>query len=61
MNVSPIYPEIFELLQMYIYGLDATLTPDMNFTLTFLATLVSVFVVGLPFIVAYWVIRSVVK
>lgn len=59
--MNPIYPELFEMLQMYIYGQNATLTPDMNLTLTFLATIASVFVVSLPFIVAYWVIRSVVK
>lgn len=59
--MNPIYPEIFEMLQMYIYGQNAILTPDMNLTLTFLATLASVFVVALPFVVVYWVIRSVVK
>lgn len=59
--INPIYPQLFEMLQMYIYGMDATLTPDMNLTLTFLATIASVFVVSLPFIVVYLVIRSVVK
>ena len=51
-----IYNELFLLLHTYIYGL-AELTPDMNLTLTFLATAGSLFVVALPFLLVWQVIK----
>lgn len=54
----PIYPEIYALLQQYIYGADAVLTGDMELTLTFCATLGSLFVVSLPFVVCWRIIKG---
>lgn len=49
----PIYFALYELLQMYIYGLDVTLTVDMELTLTIMATAGSVFAVSIPFVLVY--------
>lgn len=49
----PIYFALYELLQMYIYGLETTLTADMELTLTIMATAGSVFVVAVPFVLIY--------
>ena len=48
--MQPIYFALFELLQQFIYGLDTVLTPEMQLTLTILASTGSVFVVAVPFI-----------
>ena len=50
---QPIYFALYELLQMYIYGMDTVLTPDMQLTLTTMATWGSVFVVAIPFVLVY--------
>lgn len=49
--MQPIYFQLYELLHMYIYGLETVLTPDMTLTLTMMATAGSVFVVAIPFII----------
>lgn len=54
------YYTLYELLSKYIYGAGATLTGEMELTLTFLSTLGSIFVTALPFLVVYLVIRSLV-
>lgn len=54
---NPIYPQIYELLQTYIYGADAVLTGDQTLTLTIMATTACVFVVSIPFIVVFGVIK----
>lgn len=48
--MQPIFFQLYELLQMYIYGADTVLTPDMTLTLTTMATWGSVFVVAIPFL-----------
>lgn len=55
-DTSAIYPSLYILLQTHIYGA-TELTPDMTLTLTFLATLGTLFMVALPFIVAWRVIK----
>lgn len=50
------YFTLFELLRVYIYGEGIALTPDMNLVLTLFATLGSVLVVAVPFIVVFWII-----
>ncbi len=56
---SPIYFEIFELLQQYLYGADTVLTADMQLTLTQLSTILSLIIVMLPFIIAFLILRAV--
>lgn len=53
MNPVPIYPQIYLLLQTYIYGADAVLTGDQTLTLTIMATSASVFLVSLPFLLVW--------
>lgn len=57
MPVEPIYPQIYLLLQTYIYGADAILTGDQTLTLTVMATAASLFLVSLPFLIVWNVIR----
>lgn len=54
------YYTLYSLLSQYIYGAGAVLTEEMELTLTLLSTLGSLFVVVLPFLVVYLVIRSLV-
>lgn len=53
-----IYLSLFSVLQQYIYGLGTELTPDMSLTLTLLSTLGSVFVVSVPFLLVWKVVKS---
>lgn len=53
MNPVPIYPQIYLLLQTYIYGAEAVLTGDQTLTLTIMATAASVFLVSLPFLLVW--------
>ena len=52
-----IYYTLYVLLSQYIYGADAVLTGDMELTLTLICTLGSLFVVALPFLVTWRIIR----
>lgn len=54
------YYTLFNMLHAYIYGSGAVLTEHMDLTLTILATIGSIFVTALPFLVVWLVIRSVV-
>lgn len=54
----PLYSTLYSLLQQYIYGADAVLTADMSLTLTVLATAGSLFVVSLPFVLVWRIIRG---
>lgn len=54
------YYTLYNLLCQYIYGAGAELTEHMELTLTLLSTLGSLFVVTLPFLIVYLVIRSLV-
>lgn len=51
--VEPIYPQIYALLQTYIYGADVILTGDQTLTLTIMATAACVFCVSLPFVIVW--------
>ena len=53
----PIYFTLFDMLHEYIYGLDVLLTPDMELTLTIISTFGSLFVVSLPFLLVWQVIK----
>lgn len=57
----PLYSTLYALLQQYIYGVDAVLSPDMTLTLTVLATAGSLFVVSLPFVLVWRIIRGLAK
>lgn len=50
------YSNLYELLQTHIYGV-MELTPDMELTLTMLATIGCVFMVSIPFLLIYKVLR----
>lgn len=52
------YNELYNLLQQHIYGLDAVLTGDQTLTLTILATTGCIFLVSLPFIIVWKVVRG---
>ena len=51
------YYELFSLLQQYIYGSDVVLDQYQTLVLTNLATIGSLFVVVIPFVVVWRVIR----
>ncbi len=51
------YYELFALLQQYIYGAEVVLDEYQTLVLTNLATIGSLFVVAIPFIVVWRVIR----
>ena len=61
MPSDSLYHSAWNLLSDYIYGVGAELTPEMNLTLTFLSTLVSLFVVSVPFIVVWFVLRLITR
>ena len=54
------YYTLFNMLHDYIYGFGTTLTEHMELTLTILATIGSIFVTALPFLVVWRVLKSVV-
>lgn len=54
-----IYFTIYNLILSYVYGSDAVLTGDMELTLTFISTLLSLLVILAPFILVFVVIRTV--
>ena len=45
------YFQIYDLLHMYIYGLDAVLTPDMTLTLTLCSTIGCIGCIAVPFLI----------
>ena len=51
-----IYQQLFELLHTYVYG-GAALTADMNLTLTIAATFGALFLVSLPFILVWGILK----
>lgn len=51
------YYELFQLLQTHIYGAEAVLTGDQTLTLTIMATIGALFVVCVPFLVVWRIIR----
>ena len=57
MVTTGIYWSIYALLSKYIYGVGVTLSEDMELTLTILSTLGCLFVVALPFVLVWRVIK----
>lgn len=53
-----IYYEIFEILQKTFFG-NVVLTPEQNLTLTFISTVGSLFVVAIPFIVVFLLLKFI--
>ena len=51
------YYELFTMLSDFIYGAEAVLTTDQNLVLTMMSTAGVLFVVGMPFLVVWRVIR----
>lgn len=51
------YFTLYNLLHQYIYGLETTLTADMELTLTIISTLGALFVVALPFILVWKILK----
>lgn len=51
------YESLYLLLHQYIYGLDTVLTPDMTLTLTLMSTIGCVFLVALPFLCVWRLVR----
>ena len=51
-----IYQQLFELLHTYVYG-GVTLTADMNLTLTIAATFGALFLVSLPFLLVWGILK----
>ena len=58
-DVGPLYFTCYDMMKEFIYGSDAQLTEHMELTLTILATICSLFVVVIPFVVVFFVIRLV--
>lgn len=54
-----LYDSAFQLFHEYVYGIDAVLTADQNLTLTILSTLCALFVVLLPFMLVWFVLRMI--
>lgn len=53
------YYQLYSLLSQYIYGIDAVLTEFQELTLTILATCGSLFVVAIPFVLVWRVIKLI--
>lgn len=53
-----VYQSIYDIIVHHIYGAPETLTADMTLTATLMSTLASVFCFAVPFIVVFWVLRS---
>lgn len=51
-----IYQQLFELLHTYVYG-GVELTADMNLTLTIASTAGALFLVSLPFILVWGIVK----
>lgn len=56
-----LYDSAFQLFHQYIYGSSAVLTPDQTLTLTFLSTLAALFVVSLPFLLVFFILRLIFR
>lgn len=53
-----IYQNLYSLISNYIYG-GTTLSADMQLTATIISTIGSIFVVALPFLVVWKVIKII--
>lgn len=52
------YQSLFDLIHTHIYG-GVELTSDMNLVCTLIATIGCLFVVAIPFLIVYWVLRFI--
>lgn len=53
-----IYQNLFEIIETYIYG-GVELTADMNLIATLIATIGSVFIIAIPFIIVFFIIKFI--
>lgn len=51
------YYELWNIISDFIYGVDAVLTSDQQLTLTIICTLGALFIVALPFVLVWRVLR----
>lgn len=51
------YYDLYSMLSDYIYGAEAVLTGDQELTLTIVCTLGALFVVAVPFLVVWRIIK----
>ena len=51
------YYQLYDLLGDYLYGADAVLTGDQTLTLTMICTIGALFVIAIPFVVVWNVIK----
>lgn len=56
-----IYFQVYEILQKYLYGADALLTAEMQLALTQVSTILSLFVLLLPFLIVLLIVKAVFK
>lgn len=52
-----IYTNLYNIIIQYIYGSETALTADMQLTATILATIGSIFIVAIPFMIVKKVIE----
>lgn len=52
------YYAIYDLFTQYVYGLDVALTSWQELTATIYATTACLFVVSLPFVIVFLVVRA---
>lgn len=51
------YYELWNMISDFVYGADAVLTSDQTLTLTIICTIGALFVVSIPFVVVWRVIK----
>lgn len=51
------YFELWNLISDFVYGADAVLTSDQQLTLTIICTLGALFIVALPFVLVWRILR----
>lgn len=56
--MESVYQSCFNLVHTYIYG-GVELTSDMSLVATLIATIASIFLFALPFIIVFWLISII--
>lgn len=51
------YLNLYEILRNGVYGAETVLTADMELTLTLLSTIGCVFLISLPFLLVYKILK----
>lgn len=54
-----VYQSIFDIITTHIYGNPEVLTSDMTLIATLMASIGSVFVFSVPFLVIFWLLRTI--